>query len=640
MAAYQITSVSIQGMRSVDSKTYSLSKATYLHGPNGAGKSTVLNAIQLCLLGYIPQVGKSNSAIMANANSSRMKVSVSLVDENENEAEISRTFELKGSKCSSSVSCFPESLDIGSVVGNCELPVFNWSEFNSLTANKLKDWFIKFLPNDKNDEINWHDKLSKCLDSDPVYCTEIVDEYSKAFSSIKKESAVERIAEANKSIKDNLSYSKAVLSEKENALNGMQDAVDVDVDKESLAEAQSQYAAASEKSSKAVAIKDASFANLNKIKQDWQLYSKVLSNCPSSSDVERVQRLADEAKNQKDKCHALVSKAQEQCNLRESNLMELNARKKSMAERMEYLKSQSVKDTCPITGNPCKDASLAFEKYSNDIKAAKAEFDALKKGIADASAARAEALSNLSHACEKYDEACRELELRESELSSMTKRQKAAKEAAQPEQSMDEAQDQFDQACQEFAECKSREIEASNLVATQTQQLKYQSLIDKTVKEKYQLEEKISILKKWEKLTSENGMQTDYAKNQFESLESDLGKQIEKTFQDGSKCRIKVSNKSNSFSFGVDRNGSYIPYSLLSTGEQALYAFSLMLYMCKKSSAQLKIVLMDDFFDHLDSNRFDRIMQCVSTDLENVQIVMAGVNSCSSEFVKKIEISR
>ena len=93
-----IRSVTIEGMRNVKYKKYELSQLVYLHGPNGAGKSTVLNAIQLCLLGYIPGTAKSNAAIMEHANGNRIEVTVELADADwgVQTMELTRTFERKG----------------------------------------------------------------------------------------------------------------------------------------------------------------------------------------------------------------------------------------------------------------------------------------------------------------------------------------------------------------------------------------------------------------------------------------------------------------------------------------------------------------------------------------------------------------
>ena len=97
-------------------------------------------------------------------------------------------------------------------------------------------------------------------------------------------------------------------------------------------------------------------------------------------------------------------------------------------------------------------------------------------------------------------------------------------------------------------------------------------------------------------------------------------------------------NKANSFSFGIVRNDTYIPYNLLSTGEKTLFAFALMLYVAQNSGSDLKVVMMDDFFDHLDSDRFASLMDAVKSDLGDVQIVMAGVVPCESDFVSTVEL--
>ena len=150
----KIKSVQICGMHNVESKTYDFSDMVYLFGRNGAGKSTVMQAIQLAILGYIPGTDKTKTAIFRHANADLMSVSVTF----DTGQTVTRMFEKSGNTIKSST--VPDNFNPESIMGDLELPVFNFNEFAAMTANKLKDWFINYLP-DEDTSVDWSDIL-KC----------------------------------------------------------------------------------------------------------------------------------------------------------------------------------------------------------------------------------------------------------------------------------------------------------------------------------------------------------------------------------------------------------------------------------------------------------------------------------------------
>ena len=71
----KLTSIEITNMHNiVGTKKIDLNDINYFYGRNGAGKSTILQAIQLAILGYIPNQGKTASAIFEHCNSTTLKV--------------------------------------------------------------------------------------------------------------------------------------------------------------------------------------------------------------------------------------------------------------------------------------------------------------------------------------------------------------------------------------------------------------------------------------------------------------------------------------------------------------------------------------------------------------------------------------
>ena len=159
----KIKSVLIEGMHNADKKFYNFSGSTYFHGPNGSGKSTVLQAVQLALLGYIPGTNKKPSDIFEHANNHMMSVTVT-IDNDGSDVKIRRTWNEKKNSISSDIVIEPESFDISSAIGNIELPIFNFSDFMNVSANKLKEWFISFLPKSAG-SFNWESIINTPIDN-------------------------------------------------------------------------------------------------------------------------------------------------------------------------------------------------------------------------------------------------------------------------------------------------------------------------------------------------------------------------------------------------------------------------------------------------------------------------------------------
>ena len=156
----KIQSVEIEGFHNVDKKHYEFKNLNYLKGPNGSGKSTVLQAIQLALLGYIPGSNKTKEGIFRHSNGKVLAVTINLTGDED--VKISRIWSGTGNNISSVLDIEPKGYDISDLISNVELPIFNFSEFLNLTANKQKDWFLDFLPK-KIWEINWDKELTDAL---------------------------------------------------------------------------------------------------------------------------------------------------------------------------------------------------------------------------------------------------------------------------------------------------------------------------------------------------------------------------------------------------------------------------------------------------------------------------------------------
>ena len=152
----KIKSVRIVGMHKADDITYVFNNMAYLYGPNGVGKSTVLEAIQLAILGYIPGTDKNKTAIFKHCGNGR-KMSVCVTFDNGN--YIAREYCRTSKGITEDVKSCPSGLTSSDILGSIELPVLDFNQFIGMTANKMKDWFVSFLPN-QDTPIDWTNILT------------------------------------------------------------------------------------------------------------------------------------------------------------------------------------------------------------------------------------------------------------------------------------------------------------------------------------------------------------------------------------------------------------------------------------------------------------------------------------------------
>ena len=143
--------------------------------------------------------------------------------------------------------------------------------------------------------------------------------------------------------------------------------------------------------------------------------------------------------------------------------------------------------------------------------------------------------------------------------------------------------------------------------------------------DKFSAECDIAMLKALEKLTGPNGLQSSMMSNPFEALSEKMDIHLKAIFNDNTiKSNFDLTAKANSFNFGIIKYDTYVPYDLLSSGEKCLFTFALMLSIVEISDSPLKLVMIDDLLDHLDSDRYGALMSHLIV-LDDVQIIMAGV---------------
>ena len=130
----KIKSILIRGMHNVQFQKYDIGDINYIFGRNGAGKSTILQAIQLALLGYIPGHPKTNAGIFKHANGPKLEVEIEFDDGN----TISRMYTQQGKSVVTTVGGTLSASDMENIIGEIELPVFDFSRFISQSSNAIK----------------------------------------------------------------------------------------------------------------------------------------------------------------------------------------------------------------------------------------------------------------------------------------------------------------------------------------------------------------------------------------------------------------------------------------------------------------------------------------------------------------------
>ena len=651
----KIKSVSIEGLHNVKRKTYSFDeKATYLHGPNGAGKSTVLNAIQLALLGYIPGTAKNNSSVMLHSNCPEIRVSVELEKDDGSECVVTRSIKRKGSSASQSLTVNDPnkgSIDdeeyVKRILGSFDLPIFDWAEFTGLTSNKMKDWFIQFIPG-MNEDVDWMAELEKALPCRLIYDKGVVNATAcRINDEIDKElSAVEQVSEANALLKEDLSYYKAALKERESTLNGLmgldfgdRSADDVCNEIESMDREIMNLEVS--KSNKEHSLEELTRDYKNRLHDEAEI-ERLQSSIPSYEEAQKLEKEGKDLQNVKKSALESVPSLEEE---KESLTDRIKNSEESFIKLQVEAKSlESVLNsdgTCPYTTDPCDSIKILKteyeEKYNRiklDMETVSGRVQDLKRRISDVQASLMESKQKAAQAESRMNEIDHVLSKRTEVMNKVQKIEDDALLFDRPYVT----EDQIEGVKKDISELSDKILVLRVQRNALKDKLNQSKAVERLTKEKYKLQEKVDVFKSWVDLTGPNGLQSELSSGGFKSLEESLTEDLQKTFGSDVQCKFNVTSKANSFSFGIERNDQYIPYAVLSTGEKTLYAFALLNCIARSSGSSLKLVMMDDFFDHLDPERFKSLMSVVSESDDDVQIIMAGVAPCELESVKTIEI--
>lgn len=584
----KIKSVLIEGMHNADKKFYTFSGSTYFHGPNGAGKSTVLQAVQLALLGYIPGTNKKPSDIFEHSNNHTMSVTVT-IDNDGSDVKIRRTWNEKKNSISSDIVIEPESFDISSAIGNIELPIFNFSDFMNVSANKLKEWFISFLPKSAG-SFNWESIINTPIDNG-LKASEHTLEYANSVCA-HLNCDIDGVKTFHDQMKALLSVKNADQKRLVASIQSLvhYDDFDDEIDVESTNRIISNLQDTINKSREYAQIK-ASNAKINEM-----IASIEYPDCSIDDLVKQKTSINDEFDKKLREVESNISSL-------ESKLHSTSAMKKS---KYAVIASNGI---CNYTNEVC--ASL------------KAKVDDLKSEIAAAD----EEISELTSQIDKEKAIWRELQHeRNIKLSKVTSAISNAQRVELLKTQLADLPENFEAVDIDF--CYSEISRLQMMVAMYEANKRYDQLVETLTKDKFAVDNDIEVIKAWIKLTDANGLQNSLMSLPFEELTADMTKYVRKLYRrDDIETKFILSEKPNSFSFGLTINDSYIPFNLLSSGEKCIFTLAMMLCLVSRSNGSLKLVMIDDLLDHLDDAKAEMLFQSIS-EIDDVQIILAGVKNC------------
>ena len=589
----KIKSISFTNFHRGGTFVYQLNDAaTYFVGPNGAGKSTILEAIQLALLGYIPGYAKTNEGIMKHCVSNNLSVNIEL--EGRESVAITRQWIRSGSSVKSTVVTDPEQYNVEEIFNEVELPIYNFSEFTNLTANKLKEWFIKFLPNEAGD-IDWDTELSESL-SDSAICSPTLLESVKIIIDEVTESGkegIDLVAGVNAKLKDAVSFNKGQLQRLQGTINSLVHYDDTDNDDED--EINESIAALTKLRSEVVQWN----TQYEPIRE--RIANMLLPASRPDEDEEVIQLAAQVTE---------LEKKEDELGLKIAQL-----RKEYNEKSSEYAQLTAIRDyTCPYTKAQCDSIKAMFD--DNQAKA---------KKIYDEVAALTESINALQ---QEKGAISRELmaaqskkENKESQYRTLATYQSMLKDAPQAAPS-DRTVEDID------AELASLNERVKKLGANRM----FNELSDKLTSEKFELENDIKCLNDWVKLTGANGLQNRLIAAPFSQLKDDMTDYLTKFFKDDVAAAFNLSEKNNSFSFGITRDGKYVEYASLSSGEKCLFTLAMMNCLLKCSGCDLQVIIVDDLLDHLDGDNASQLFDLISSQ-HGVQYILAGVQPCATASI-------
>lgn len=594
----KIKSIYIDGLHNAVNKTYNFGDINYIYGNNGIGKSTILQAIQLALLGYIPGTAKnSREALLRHSPKGKIEVTISLTDtENDSDIIVNRRITAKTTE----VNTIPGNIYISDIIQNIELPIFNFNEFMGQTANKLKEYFIKNILPTTDGNLDWKTILSEAIDNCNFADKDDIIEYGIDLVSELEGSALDQVIAANAKFKDEQSFNKSEAQKLQNTVNSLIYYDDYSGPKD-----------------------------INSI-NEMLLITNALRDSVLKYDsaTQAIKAFDDEAITLKQRFKDLGGKTvydekRAEIQTLNSRLAELtglisSAEKEVLSLQAEDRSQRTIIDgggVCPYTKNSCSDILTKITSLKTDNEIIKTRISEVSDKLIEYKKEQTSAQTKVKEA----ESLVYNLKNIYDRIITLTNMQRDI--PPKPDTDMDIFA--IDNKIAELTKYKE-ELQAN---------IKYNETIENLTKLKYENELKSEALSKWVKATDTNGLQTTLMETPFKDLADTLTNLIRAMYGNNLiKAHFNITNKANSFNFGLIRDDVYIPYDLLSSGEKCLYTLALMICITNADKSPLKLLLCDDMFDHLDSktieNTFDTLKAYNKIYGKDIQFIFAGVKEC------------
>lgn len=588
---YKIKSVSFTGLHNaISTKTYQLNSGlSYFYGSNGSGKSTVLQAIQLGLFGYIPGCNKTNSSILKHSCNGNIDIRLHIEDEQSNPIFIHRKWVYKGKSASSTCEIVPEGLDISQLLGSCMLPIFHLSEFLGMSSNKLKEWFVSILPSDLFN-IDWiHEityRLSQC-DTSISDMSIILDVIAEMPST----NASEQNAYLHDSFKQILSGLKAEIKRCNSTIASL---IYYDNIPSSLSSLEIQ-------------------GRIGKLRQEYadivaaeNTQLKIASNRAMLADYEKKLKAAE---------LELTTLLGQSDTLTEEQIDELIQQHETYQNQL-YQLEYDLKNAINVLGyqGKCPYCNLECALMDKEITKYKAKAAELENAIIELRPKLAECKSLISEGQMKLKAKSR-IDQNIFNLRDTINRLTAI---CYPEIEINKNVDISRKSAIE-SEIKEYEAQLSQIKANE----RYNLLISEITKEKFQLELDAAAINKCVEFTGSNGILSELLESAFNSLSDRVSYHLS-YMMPYTTFKFKLSLTSNSFEFGIVRNGNYVSFDTISSGEKTIVILALFEAILEIVKPKLSLIMIDDMLDHLDTNMFEKCMQFIKNS--NNQYIFAGVN--------------
>ena len=603
----KLKSISISGMHKVTNKQYDFEDVNYFYGNNGCGKSTILQAIQLAVLGYIPDNKKQNSAIIQHCNGKILNVCAEF-DSEDGTIKFDRSYLKKSSKVESSLEITAaDDFSAEDVLKDTELPVFNFNEFINMSSNSQKSWFLNLLSNNEEDTVDWKAEFAKT--GKATLSDEELMKFIDSFELSTYKGTIEDCNRLNQAIKQRISGLNAMLKDVNGAINSSimySDVICDNYDEEIAHHSQSFYADVDRLSELKTKLSTydsnqnmlASYKSLTAELEQLEVSRKNMLNSEvviTDEDIEESDRLEE-------KEFALIQE-----------LSDLQASKSNLKNIV------GNPGTCPYLKSKCE----SLQSYVDENKA---NYDRISRKIEEINTQLTDVHNKQAAFLEKwnkrkeYDSQMERINYKYNSVKSSVEQMKNLIDVISIDATADPT------ILKQDIEIVENSLQyQKQLIAKLTANKEYEKLIKNLEAKKCLYELQLACCKIWDKLTGPNGKPVELAVKPFEEFEKSLSVYLKQAFSDNVCAKFNLSNKANSFSFGLERNGQFVPFEVLSSGEKCMYLICLLSCIVEMSSARWKCILLDDMFDHLDDANFKHVMSIVYQFATDIQFIIASV---------------